>query len=305
MKLVLRCSTIALIAALLPGAAFAQVSPTDNKFSVAPATMPAPQSNAEIKAQRIFSSNYRKCLNTETRIARLSCYDEIAQDMNLIPADQKKKEDQIIGTYGFWRVIFSQDETLHQQTFLKLDSSTKIMSASGLEVRPTLTLKCQLEKTDLYLDWQIPLNENAARTKLPITFSIDGFPPATQDWQLSGDNFAMYSPDAAKMIRAMKGHVKMVATVTPDNEATSSMTFDLPGFDQALPILIQRCYPKGGDPMASAYKTTPPGPAPLTSGAPLQSVLPGADKWPTANPAGSPVSPTVPAPTAPVPPVMH
>ena len=277
---------ILLAAIVLPLTALAQTqaSPTDNRYSVATSLMPAPPSAAEIKAQQQFMASYRKCLGMETRIARLSCYDEVAQNMKLIPADQKKKEDQIIGTYGFWRAIFSQDELLHQVTTLKLDSSTKVTSASGLEIRPTLTLKCQLAKTDLYLDWQIPLNSNPLRTKLPISFSIDGFPAVAQEWQLSGDNFAMYAPDPAKMIRAMKGHVKMAVTVTPDNEATASMTYDLPGFDEALQILIQRCYPKGSDPMASKYVTPPPGPAPLTSGTPLQKVIPGAEKWPTANP---------------------
>lgn len=269
-----------------------QASPTDNQYSVAATTMPAPATDAEVKAQRQFIASYRKCLGMETRIARLSCYDDVAQTMKLIPGDQKKKEDQIIGTYGFWRAIFSQDEMMHQITTLKLDSSTKVMSASGLEIRPTLTVRCMLEKTDVYLDWQIPLNQNPLRTKLPISFSIDGFPPVSQEWTLSPDNFAMYAPDSAKMIRALRGHIKMVATVTPDQEATSSMTYDLPGFDQALPILVQRCYPKGKDPMASNFTTPPPGPAPLTSGTPLQRVIPGADKWPIANP-------TVPAPAAP------
>ena len=299
-KKILLAAVLALT--LSPARAQTQVSPTDNKYSIAATMMPAPQTPAEIKAQRQFMVSYRKCLASETRIVRLSCFDQVAQDMRLIPADQKKKEDQIIGTYGFWRAIFSQDEMMHQVTTLKLDSATDYNSANGLEIRPTLTLKCQLAKTDVYLDWQIPLNSNIARKTLPISFSIDGFPPVNQEWQLSGDNFAMYAPDPAKMIRALKTHVKLVVTVTPDNEATGALTYDLPGFDEALQILVQRCYPKGSDPMASKYVTPPPGPAPLTSGTPLQRVIPGADKWPAKNPSyiptvDSPISPT--APTAP------
>jgi hypothetical protein len=168
--------------------------------------------------------------------------------MKILPEPQKLKEDQILGTYGFWRVIFTRDELGRDKTYLKLESSNKVRTASGIIARPILTVSCQFGKTDVYIDWQFVLNTTAQRRFLPVVFSIDNFPPVQQNWQLSDDNYAVYAPDAAKMIRAMKDHLKMIVTMTAENEGTSDLVFDLPGLDNVIKILIRRCYPLGANP---------------------------------------------------------
>lgn len=225
----------------------AEASPTDSGISLKSTGEPQ-DSILDQKQQRDFFQRYKKCLGMETRMERLSCYDDIAQQMSILASDQKAKEDQVLGTYGFWRVIFTRDELGRDKTFLRLESSNQVHSDTGVSTRPNLVVSCQAEKTDVYLDWKYLLNTNPMRKYLPVAFSIDGFPAVQQNWMLSNDNFAVYSPDPPRMIRALKGHLKMILTMTAETEGTSSLTFDLPGFENVIKILIRRCYPRGINP---------------------------------------------------------
>lgn len=197
--------------------------------------------------QRDFISRYVKCVVYADSIDRLACFDAISQDMNLISRDQNAKQKQIMATYGFWQIVQSQDSFGRDNIYLKLDSSNELRFSGGAITRPTLTVKCQLQKTDVYVDWKLPLSpsDNTGK-KTNIRFSMDTLPEVNENWLLSDDKTAAYATDSAKIIRNLRsGARRAVFIATPTGENPQGADYLLDGFSNALAVLIKQCYPNG------------------------------------------------------------
>lgn len=210
------------------------------------------------QAQRDFITQYVRCSAQTNNIERLACFDNIAQDMGLSTPAQNLQRKKILGTYGFWQVIESQDAYSRDNIYLKLDAASELRSTGGISTRPTLTLKCQSEKTEFYLDWKIALQSNKDGKTINVRYSVDTLPEQKGIWNLSDDNIAVYATDPAKMIREIRSHKKLVTILNAVNQPPQSAIFELDGFDNALAILIKRCYPNGPADETSQGQTTPP-----------------------------------------------
>ncbi len=236
------------------------------KARIAPET--ASEKAAKIEAenrklQRDFITQYVRCSAQTNNIERLSCFDHIAQSMGLISLDKSNQLKKVLGTYGFWQVIESQDIYGRDNIYLKLDASSELRSTGGISTRPTLTLKCQSEKTEFYLDWKIALQSNKDGKTINVRYSVDTLPEQKETWNLSDDKIAVYATDPAKMIREIRGRKRLVTILSALDQTPQSAAFELDGFDNALAILIKRCYPNGqvdaeGHPETPAMPVTPP-----------------------------------------------
>jgi hypothetical protein len=210
------------------------------------------------QSQRDFITQYVRCSAQTNNIERLACFDDIARDMGLATPAQNLQRKKILGTYGFWQVIESQDAYSRDNIYLKLDAISELRSTGGISTRPTLTLKCQSEKTEFYLDWKIALQSNKDGKTINVRYSVDTLPEQKGVWNLSDDSVAVYATDPAKMIREIRGHKKLVTILSAVNQLPQSAIFELDGFDNALAILIKRCYPNSPVDENSQGQTTPP-----------------------------------------------
>ncbi len=203
----------------------------------------SPAFAAKSKAEAAFRQSLSICVGKSSRMERLVCYDAFARDLGLMPAEEANKQEKLLAKYGFWQAMNIKDESGLDTIYLKLPA----ISANETDdsFHPVLTLKCQLKKTDLYVDWREPLTDNGKLKAFPISYSMDGEPEKAENWTLSGDGIAIYAIDAAAVIRGLKKKSKFVVSVNPDIGQPVKAVFQLDGFDQILQVLIDRCYKDG------------------------------------------------------------
>ena len=199
-----------------------------------------------LPSARDLLKSYKACAVINDRASRLRCYDNIGRDLNVITVEEQKKQDDVIGRYGFWQVIESKDAFSRGQIFLKLESTNGVPS-NGIETHPLLTIACFSGKTDVYVDWQHALSVDDASHAIPVQFSIDDADPLQDKWTLSQDNAALYASDSSAMIRTLRGHKTLAVLMSPEG-TPQTLRYDLDGMDSALQILIQRCYRGNGQP---------------------------------------------------------
>ncbi len=182
------------------------------------------------------------CVAKPTKVDRLACYDELATQLGLQTQEEATKEKDLMVKYGLWKAQAGKDDLGFDSFYFRLPSNDTVQSSADIGMRPVLTLKCQPQKTDVYVDWQIPLTTDANLKVYPVSYSIDGMTAVHESWTLSSDGVALYAQDPAAMIRALKKRKTLVVSVDPEMQDTYRVGFSLDGFDEILQVLIDRCY---------------------------------------------------------------
>jgi hypothetical protein len=181
------------------------------------------------------------CVDVSDSILRLQCYDKMAAEMGMIAPDKTERQEQKLATFGFWKVLSSQNALGEELTYLKIYSNAPVKTMSGIKKEPEFVIRCKLKKTDVYLDWKGPLSP-PHKEKMFLSYKIDELPKVSTDWELSLDKFAAFSPEPIEFVRSLKDKKNLLFEFTPLNETVKTVAFTLDGLDNALDMLVQRCY---------------------------------------------------------------
>ena len=193
---------------------------------------------------KLLKSKLEACAKVTSDIAeRLHCYDEIAKRYGFIAEEDLQDTDKKLAQYGFWNIVERSSEIAGTTIYLKLDSVNAIRTASGTERKPTLILRCKDKMTDVYLDWGNPLKHTKGREKkMYLEYKFDDQEEVPQEWDLSIDFYSAFSPYPVDFVREMKGKKKAVFRLTPYGQGMASVLYKLEGFEQALSVLVNKCY---------------------------------------------------------------
>lgn len=210
-------------------------------FLLAPMGQAAAQ-NAPLGLEQV-RSEMDLCLKSSDAVVRVRCYDALAAKMGIAQADWQREQEQKTAKLGLWQIIDRKNELNQNEIFLKLSSSNLVRDSYGNTRNPVLNVRCVNRKTEVFLDWQGSINLRPNITHYPVEFVIDDGATVKENWELSKDQFAVFSLDPTTMVRNLRGSKRVIIRLTPTREMQSSLTFDMRGFDEALKLLIQRCYP--------------------------------------------------------------
>lgn len=221
---------------LHPVAALAQ--PAD------PVMAPAAQTTAPAAPPATLKDMIALCVKKPDRAERLICYDEIAIGEGLATQAEMRKQQEVMDEIGLWKIVSEKDSAGLETISLKLKSDEVIRLASGKRVSPELIITCKEAQTNVYVDWRTPLappqNTRAANAYVMHRFDLE--PALSGSWPISLDKLAVFTPDPVEFTRKLRTTKKLTVQMTPHNESAYTLVYSLKGMENALNILVKRCY---------------------------------------------------------------
>jgi type VI secretion system protein VasI len=166
-----------------------------------------------------------ECSKIVSDAERLACY-----DLNF----QTQVETQ--SGIGEWQVeteINPMDDS-RTVTMILLSSSGE----RGYRGAPVLVLRCQSNRTDVYINWRDFLGSDDIR----VTTRIGSEEPVTRRWSLSTDKTAsFYRGSDVEFIQSMFGAERLVAQTIPYNSDPVTAIFNITGLEMAVAELRAAC----------------------------------------------------------------
>ena len=170
------------------------------------------------------------CAAVENDIARLQCYDALAE-----PVGSPHTSGSDAATTGNWTV---QDETNPIDDTRLV--TVALRSASGTTVGGApivLILRCQSGDTSAYINWQEYLGSDAN-----VLTRVGTDEASTLGWLRSPDRQSTFAPgNNVEFIQRLLGADRLVAQITPYNANPIRANFDLAGIEDALAPLRETC----------------------------------------------------------------
>lgn len=131
------------------------------------------------------------------------------------------------------------DDSATRRAFLVADEGT---SARGESV--TMTIRCQSNKTELYVNWQDYLGDDShdvySDWKL-VTQRVGEAKAKTVRWDISTDNNATFARSPIGLIKEMLKADRLVLQTTPYNENPTTAVFKLEGMKEAISPIAKEC----------------------------------------------------------------
>lgn len=190
----------------------------------------------------------KACSDMKERVMRLRCYDDLSTTMGLMPEGFKALERQKLASYGFWQVLSEHDQLGIETIYLSQSPYNRLSSMAQQVNVPSLNIRCRQGNTDVYLDWKAVMNGGKLYLKEIFIFSrTDSDQDIRYSWQFSMDGMAAFAADPIEFVKSLRGKRKLQLRVTPYGGNTETLMFEIYMLDEALDILVKRCYADGSD----------------------------------------------------------
>lgn len=179
----------------------------------------------------IDDKEYAKCAVIEGDLARLECFDNLAQEKNL---DGRQLQPTSIAGKGKWNVSVDVNPIDDSKTVtLVLDAD----SGKNRWGKPVyLVARCKSNTTDLYIGWNDYLGSEA-----DVLTRVGDNKAITQRWSMSTDKKATFHRKPIPFLKEMLTSSKMVAQVTPYNESPVTAIFNTSGLENVIKPLRETC----------------------------------------------------------------
>ncbi len=122
--------------------------------------------------------------------------------------------------------------------FISTEADEVIAGRYGDPVRPTLTIRCKQNETDVLINWGMFITTDEA----DVLSRLDKTPARTRSWQMSTNYEATFAPSPIKFINEMTKHDRLLVQVTPHGENAVTTSFTISGLEQHLPKLRDACH---------------------------------------------------------------
>ncbi|TNE38319.1 MAG: hypothetical protein EP345_17565 [Sphingomonadales bacterium] len=165
------------------------------------------------------------------------CYSEQSPSLRKDGGDSKLKVDIDWSTS---EDINPVDDSKTVRATLSADDS-----ASTLNEHVTLTIRCQSNKTELYVNWNDYLGDDSRDVYdewKRVTVRIGENKAQQQRWGISTDSKATFAPNSpVNLIKEMAKVDRLVLQTTPYNENPVTAVFNLKGIKEAVSPIAKEC----------------------------------------------------------------
>jgi|GEM_PF-5544646 len=227
-----------------PATAPVAVQPVE-PVATTPVTPAVAATPAQVEALAL-KDKIKRCAELQDRSVRMTCYDNTAADLGFISPDRVKNDEAQLQKIGFWQVSEKTGADGVSATYLRIESSNQIEARNGTERQVALVIKCTLGKTDAFLDWKAPVVGGiraSTATALLVNYYTNNNQRMTENWEISTDKQALFSPDAVAFVRNLMKSTKLTLEFVPEGSAVQAANFDTRGIDEAIDTIVKNCYP--------------------------------------------------------------
>ncbi|MGJ8647282.1 MAG: type VI secretion system-associated protein TagO [Marinomonas colpomeniae] len=179
----------------------------------------------------IDEKEYAKCAVIEGDLARLECFDNLAEVKKL---DGRQVQPTSIAGKGKWQVSVDVNPVDDSKTVTLVLSADSGKNRWGNAV--FLVARCKSNSTELYIGWNDYLGSEA-----DVLTRVGDNKAVTERWSLSTDKKATFHRKAIPFLKEMLTSTKLVAQVTPYNESPVTAIFDTSGLENAIKPLRETC----------------------------------------------------------------
>lgn len=172
------------------------------------------------------------CAAIQGNLERLDCFDQLARQKGLNGPQANPVPTKGVGK---WEVADKTNPIDDTRTVVLVLVADQGKPRLGDEI--ALIIRCQSNQTDVYIDWEDYLGNEAE-----VTSRIGNQKAQKQYWNLSTDSKATFFPgNPVDFINGMMQHNSFVAQVTPFSESPVTAVFDTTGLQNAIVPLRQTC----------------------------------------------------------------
>lgn len=171
------------------------------------------------------------CAVVEGDLARLECYDSLAQKHGL---QGPQTQPVNVTGHGKWVVDAKTNPIDDSKTVTLLLTADEGSSRWGKPV--VLVARCQSNATDLFIAWNDYLGSEA-----DVLSRVGEAKAVTRRWSVSTDHKATFHPSPITFLKSMMEADKLVAQVTPYNESPVTAVFNTSGLKNAIKPLRETC----------------------------------------------------------------
>jgi len=171
------------------------------------------------------------CAAVEGELARLECYDNLAQRHGL---QGPQAQPVNLTGHGKWVVDVKTNPIDDSKTVTLLLKADEGSSRWGKPV--VLIARCQSNETDLFIAWNDYLGSEA-----DVLSRVGEAKAVTRRWSISTDHKATFHPRPITFLKSMMEADKLVAQVTPYNESPVTAVFNTSGLKNAIKPLRETC----------------------------------------------------------------
>ncbi|NOQ93772.1 MAG: hypothetical protein GQ547_03955 [Methylophaga sp.] len=140
---------------------------------------------------------------------------------------------------GKWQV--REDASLiddSENVYLSITANELVRSGYN-RVRPVLYIRCAENITNVYIMWNLYLGLETTR----MLTRFDKQMAITKNWSISSDTKAVFVRGSKiNFAKELMSHDKLLAKITPYNEAPVIATFDIAGLWESIKPLRQACH---------------------------------------------------------------
>lgn len=122
--------------------------------------------------------------------------------------------------------------------YLSVDAEDPIPGVIGQDVRPTLTLRCLENKSDVVINWDTFLGSD----DIGVTYRIDKKSAITDSFLISTNNHASFASSPVAFMKSLFNHEKLVVRLTPYDANPVTATFRVSCVENAIAEIRKACH---------------------------------------------------------------
>ncbi|MGV8840018.1 MAG: type VI secretion system-associated protein TagO [Bauldia sp.] len=171
---------------------------------------------------------------------RLACFDRVTAAAGARPVAPLVVQPPA-QAQGAWANRTERDAmTDFVSSFWTLQAVSTIPDGVIGTVRPVLVVRCQNDRTSIYIDWNRFVTTDLDN-RHPVTTRVDSAPSARSDWSLSTDFEATFAASPIPFLRTLAGATTLLAETTPFASSPVRAEFSVTGIDRVIEDVSTRC----------------------------------------------------------------